>query len=345
VIGERVRLARSAAGLSQRGLAEKVGVSAQAISKYERNEDIPSSGVLLRLARALGVKTEYFFRPVEVVLSQPEYRKRKAMKKKTEKMILGQVRDCLERRMQIEGILDKNRASKFELPEEVSCRIKSMADVEKVSEKLRLFWKLGFDPIDDLSETLEEHGIKIIPVSAEQSFDACTFWVNGEVPVIAVNKEFPGDRQRFSLAHELGHLVLKKCEIDEEKTASRFAGAFLAPASAVVNELGKRRSKLSIYELHLLKHKYGLSMQAWIYRARDLNVISESAAKNLFKEFRARGWHIEEPGEQLRPEKNTRFERLVARALEEELISKARAAELLGMPVAKLGEKIFYNEQ
>jgi Zn-dependent peptidase ImmA (M78 family) len=86
-------------------------------------------------------------------------------------------------------------------------------------------------------------------------------------------------------------------------------------------------------ELYMLKHKYGLSMQAWIFRARDLGIISENAAERLFKRFRANGWHRHEPGKVFPSEKPLRMERLIYRALAEDLISRSRAQELLGEPL------------
>ncbi|WP_425358486.1 ImmA/IrrE family metallo-endopeptidase [Thermosediminibacter oceani] len=71
--------------------------------------------------------------------------------------------------------------------------------------------------------------------------------------------------------------------IDLEKAAHRFAGAFLVPKKMVIQELGKKRHSINLYELHLLKHKYELSMQGWIYRAKDLNIISDKLAAELFK--------------------------------------------------------------
>lgn len=76
-IGERIKTARSMAELSQRKLAKAMGVSAMAISRYERGLDIPSSGVLIRLAQVLDVKVEYFLRPVSVTLTTPSFRRRK----------------------------------------------------------------------------------------------------------------------------------------------------------------------------------------------------------------------------------------------------------------------------
>ena len=101
------------------------------------------------------------------------------------------------------------------------------------------------------------------------------------------------------------------------------------------SELGAHRRSLHPYELHLLKHKYGLSMQAWIYRARDLGILSESAAAELWRQFSRRGWRRQEPGDQIPPEEPARMKRLILRALTEDVISESRAAELLGMPLAQ----------
>jgi Zn-dependent peptidase ImmA (M78 family) len=144
----------------------------------------------------------------------------------------------------------------------------------------------------------------------------------------------PGDKQRFNLGHELGHLVLKVLGgLEFEDACHRFVGSLLAPAEMVRFELGSTRTTLGMSELYMLKHKYGLSMQAWIYRAKDLGIISESTATCLFKHFRSNGWHAREPGEALPAEKPLRMERLIYRALAEDIISRSRAQELLGKPI------------
>ena len=149
-----------------------------------------------------------------------------------------------------------------------------------------------------------------------------------------------GDRQRLNLSHELGHLILEAVgDVDLEKAAYRFAGAFLVPEQVARYELGDNRYSLDLRELHLLKHKYGLSMQAWIYRARDLAIISERCAANLFKEFSKRGWRRYEPGKAVPPEETGRLKRLVLRALAEDLISESRAAELLAVSLKQFHEE------
>ena len=156
----------------------------------------------------------------------------------------------------------------------------------------------------------------------------------GQSPVIVTKANIPGDRQRFNLGHELGHLVLEVAEgLDAEKISHRFVGAFLAPAPAVRFELGHSRTILDMNELYLLKQKYGLSMQAWIFRARDLEIISPQVAERLFQRFRANNWHRQEPGKAYPFENPLRMERLIYRALVEDLISRSKAQELLGKPL------------
>jgi Zn-dependent peptidase ImmA (M78 family)/DNA-binding XRE family transcriptional regulator len=340
-LGERIKTARNARGLSLRALSEEVGVSAMAISKYERDLDVPGSDVLLRLAQALGVKVEFFFRQQEVQLSEPAYRKRTTLPRKQEQVVLAQVREWLERYLETESFFDLEGIPKFSLPDAAERLVASLEDVEDVAIALREEWGLGLDPVESMVELLEDHGIKVGLGDGHDKFDACTIWANQTIPVIVVKRDIPGDRQRFNLAHELGHMVLEPDrEVDEEKAAYRFAGAFLVPESKVRFELGAHRDTLNLYELHLLKHKYGLSMQGWIYRARDLGILSESAARRLFVQFRREGWHRKEPGEQLPPEEPRRMQRLVLRALAEDMISQSRGAELLGKPMPQ-----FYREE
>jgi len=336
-IGERLKMARQMKGLSQRALAEEAGVSAMAISKYERDLDTPSSGVLIRLARALGVKVEFFLRPVSVSLSAPAYRRRTSLRIKDQNVILGQAQEWLERYLDVESLFGEPPG--FTLPD-IDRSIATLDDVERVVLDLRRAWELGLGPIKNLVEVLEAKGIKVGIIEGPDEFDALTVWANDHTPVIVVKRSLPGDRQRFNLAHELGHMVLEPAEgVDDEKAAYRFAGAFLVPAPMARFELGHRRRTLHLHELHLLKHKYGLSMQAWVYRAKDLESISEAAATRMFREFRREGWHRVEPGDPIPSEAPERMKRLVLRALAEDVISQSRAAELLGRPLAQFWQE------
>jgi len=335
VVGDRLEMARKMRGMSQQELGEQIGVSRMSISKYENDQSIPGSQHLLKLAQALDINVEYLLRPVEVNLSAPVFRKKEALSKKQETKILHQTQDWVERYIQIEALFGIE--SKFKVPT-IETRVHQLEEIEDIAIRLREEWRLGLDPIDNLMEVLEERGIKVWAIDQDLNhFDAAIMWVNEEAPVFVVKEGVSGDRQRYNLAHELGHLILKLGEgVDDEKAAHRFAGAFLVPEPKVYEELGRYRQNISYQELILLKHKYGLSMQAWIYRAKDLGVISESKMRSMFIDFGKRGWREIEPGDQVIPERPGKMNQLVLRALAEGVISRSRAEELLNRPVREL---------
>jgi Zn-dependent peptidase ImmA (M78 family)/transcriptional regulator with XRE-family HTH domain len=333
MIGERLKVVRNRAGLSMRALAKRAEVSAMAISKYERGMDVPGSDVLIRLARALGVRVEFLLRRVDVRLALASFRCRRALPAKQRRAVLAEVQDFAERYVQAAELFGPVHG-----PDLPSSRVKMAEEAEVAAGKLREHWALGKGPIDDLTATLEGHDVLVGPVEGDLRFDAAMVRTEGEpsLPVVAVRRGVPGDRQRFSMAHELGHLVMKPDPgVDQEGAAHRFAAALLVPASAARSELGETRAGLAPLELHILKHKYGLSMQGWLMRAADLGIVSQAVAARLHRVFRSRGWHREEPGDQIAPEEPERLKLLVLRALAEDLISESRAAELLGMPLSE----------
>jgi len=328
-IGQRIKQARKARNLSMRELAELASISPMAISKYERDQDTPSSGVLLRLAQSLDASIDFFFRPMTATAVLQAYRKHFVLGTKEQEAIQMRIQEWLERYLETEELFSGEHR-----PITLPCYdVESPNQVENAAASLRQAWKLGLDPIENLTQLLEDQGIKVGLVAGFEHFDACTFMAD-HAPVIVSKADLPGDRQRFNLAHELGHLVLRILdELDPEDASHRFVGAFLVPAEVARFELGIRRSTLSMNELYLLKHKYGLSMQAWIFRARDLEIITPSMVKQLFQRFRVNGWHRREPGDEYPSEKPLRMERLIYRALAEDLISRSKAQELLGGPL------------
>jgi Zn-dependent peptidase ImmA (M78 family)/DNA-binding XRE family transcriptional regulator len=342
MIGERIMQARKAAGLSQRQLADRAGVTAMAISKYETGKSTPSSGVLLALAKALGVRTEYFFRPVKVELQHAEYRKRANLPIKVLQQIRGNVIEQLERFIELERLLPNGPVQVFDLPDGFPDNVSSLDEIEGVATQLRKAWDLGIDPIPVVTDMLEERGIKIFQSEAIPGhFDGMAAKVNG-IPIIVVSGNAPGDRQRFTMAHELGHLVLHgrlADGLEDEKAAHRFAGAFLAPAFEVRKELGEYRSWLEPRELEVLKKTYGLSMAAWIRRAKDLGILPETHYVEMVKYFRSRGWHKKEPGDPYPPEQPQLFDQLVFRALAQDLISESKAAELSRLSLSEFQKK------
>lgn len=325
-IGPRIKLARAKAKMSVRELAEQVGVSATAISKLERGKATPRQSTLLRLAKALSVSIEYFFREIKVETLAPAYRKHSKLGKRTQEAIEATIAEAVERYLAAEQLFPKGFFPEGELP---SFPVKVVADAEQAANELREKWNLGFDPIEDLCGRLENHGVKVIALDGPKGFDGFSCWVNDRIPVIAFNSTVPGDRQRFDMAHELGHLVFDPYpSTDLEKVAHRFAAAFLVPGKAAYAEVGQKRSNLSFDELLLLKRKYGVSIQAWMRRAFDLGIIDQPTYSKLCTRLSARGWRIQEPNG-VPKEEPRRLRLLVHQALAENLITPSFAATLL----------------
>lgn len=341
MIGPRIKQARESAGLSLRDLADRCDLSAMAISKYERGEITPSSEALLALSKALGVRVEYFFRQHEVQLEAVEYRKHADMSEKEKKRILADAREQLERWLALEEFVPTHWASRFALPAGLPDKVDSLDEVEDVAQAVRKAWKLGSDALPALIDTLELHGIKVFVTSidGDRKFDGLSATANGKPIILIVGGSHqPGDRQRFTLAHELGHLVLKgrlSKRLDEEKACNRFAGAFLAPKDSVLRLLGRSRTWLEPRELHLLKEDWGLSMAGWMLRARDIGILNASGAAQMWSFFKGHGWDKREPEPQYPREQSRGFEQLVYRALAEDQVSESKAAELLGLPLGE----------
>ncbi len=341
MIGERLMRARKTAGLSLRALAESVGVSQTTINKYEKGTLVPDSTMLIKLAKAMGVRVGYFFRRDTLTLQKPEYRKKSTLSKKALQQIEGKILDMIERRLELESLFPKPPVQPFSLPSTLPEKIETMDEVEEAATALRNAWDLGLNPVPDLIDVLEGHGIRIFQIeeSAESKFDGLAAEVNGN-HIVVISKAWSGDRQRFTLGHELGHRVLAgrlSKKLDEERASDRFAGAFLLPGSTLKAELGSHRSRFELRELLLLKQEFGISMSGILYRAKDLGIIRESYHKQLMILFSKRGWRKNEP-EPYPAEESHHFQQLVFHALAEGYISESKAAELMDMSQAAFYE-------
>ena len=348
MIGKRLKVARTAAGLSLRRLEARIGnlVTAQAIGKYERNESVPGSTVLIALADALDVSVDYLAGDQEMVLEAVEFRKKKITSRREEAQVEAQVLNLLERYLLVEDLLGL-RSVEWHSPREAPYPVvHDISEADRAAQSLREHWSLGNDPIPNLVELLEEQGIKVLAVDSVK-IDGLTARARrnsqSPIPVIVVNGTDWRERQYFTLAHELGHLIMEVApRLNEEKAAHRFAGAFLMPADALWAKVGRHRTSISLGELLELKQVFGASVQAITYRCKDLGIIGERLFRHLFDAFTRVGWRTppyKEPHAR-DGEKPKRFERLTFRALAEGVVSEPKAAELLGISVHELNQRM-----
>lgn len=336
--GERLHTARKMAGLSLDDLADKAGsiVSKQAISKYEKGQINPGSDVLLALAKALGVKADYFFRTSKVSIAGIEFRKRSKLTKKEEDRIKYQTIDFLQKYLEIEDIL--NARYPFVNPV-FNNRIANYQDIENAAGEIRKKWNLGDGPVPHLIEMLEDKGFKIFEVEASPQFDGLSCFIeNMNIPVIAIFENSDLVRKRFTVAHELGHLLLNFSdarEISPERLCHAFAGALLLPKEIMLEYMGRQRDKITEWELKKLKGIAGVSMQAIMARSYHLKIISEDTYRQFNIHVNKQGWRKAEPGKYEGKEKANRFKQLVLYAAAEQIISSGKAAELLNISLSE----------
>jgi len=345
VFGARLKLARKKAGLSLRALADRLDgaerVSAQALGKYERGEMMPSSGVLIALSEALGEPVGFFMSSMGAELMDVDFRKKTVTSARDRARVEAAVLDHVERYLTIEEILELDSAE-WDAPFG-PVKLSSIDEGADLANRVRAAWKLGGDPIPDMTELLEERGVKVFVIYLPEDVSGLTCLVGRSgnrppVPVIVVNGGHNIERRRMTLAHELAHRVIdSKSPVDEEKAAMRFAGSFLMPAAHLEAEVGRCRHSFGYRELMELKHMYRVSAAAILVRLEQIGTISYSTMIHVFRTT-GRGWRKEEPLPIVDNTAETarRFERLCFRALSETLISLAKAVELLG----KTGKEI-----
>ncbi|HLS11594.1 MAG TPA: XRE family transcriptional regulator [Flavobacteriaceae bacterium] len=332
VLSNKIKSGRKLRAFSQQKLADAIGVSKQMISKYENSVSVPSSGVMIKMAKSLGLSLDYFFTPPTVELGEINFRKKSKLSVKRLDAIKEEVKLKLSNYLEVENIL------KIDTIFDIAAQIRSLnasSDIEEVVRVIREDWQIGFDPVHNITQLLEDQKIKVIEIAEKENlFDGMAALIDDKYAVIVINENFSIERKRFTLLHELGHLILAVPNVDnkeEEKYCNHFAAEFLFPKADVLKEFGRKRNAISVEELIETQKKYGISIQAIIYRLLDANIISKSQQTSFYKQINFN----KELKDQINkerfetPEYSHRYKQLVYRAYSQELISASKTANLL----------------
>lgn len=331
MIGARLKQARLLAGMTLTQLAIELRgydlkVSKQSISNYEQEKSYPSAQFLLSAGSVLGVPSTYFTHQPAKTIEWMQFRCRARLSQKERNRIKAYASDVSELQIELRELLYPH--SKYELPSKL---VNTLEDAEEAADQLRADWDVGDRPLDNLVQTAEDREIVVVAWKDTTGlFDGLSGKCDDR-PIAVINTSVSRDRLRLSLAHEIGHLVMKvecKSDQEEEKLAYRFAAALLVPVEHAYRELGKRRPHLDWGELESLKRKYGMSMAAWVRRACDLDIISDSTYRSMNRDLRSRGWHLDEPGEYLGDEDPLQLKQMAQRAVAEGLVSPDRMTRI-----------------
>ena len=302
-IGRNLKRIRLLKNLSLEKAGNLLNMSAPAIAKYEKGQIVPNSEKLIEFANAYSVKVLDLLK----THSAPEM-KFNAFRKR--QRLQGQNLELLKEIIQnkVSDYLEVIELNKLEIN---SSKIKKYVcnnsdEAELAALEFRKDYKLSINQLDGLSEIVNN------------------------VPIIVLLKGIDGERQRFTIAHELGHLVLniKDDNLDEEKLCNKFASALLIPKEAIINEFGISRNNISFYELRAFKQEYKVSMAAIVYRLKELGIIKEHLFKKINISFSANGLKKHEPYP-IDPEESYQLNRIVHKLEVDKIISLNRACELL----------------
>lgn len=338
MIGDNIKKLRIRNGFSLRSLADILCISHTAISKIEKGDLMPSSEILIKISKAFNVKVSELFKEPqkELEIKEINYRKSSKFTLKNKGIVEEITKEKLQKYLEIEDIIPYKKNNNISI-EQLYFTINSLDEIEENVVIVRDKLKLGLDPISNMINLLEALGIIVIFIDTIKGFDGKEGLVNNK-PFIIVANDKPGDRQRYNLAHELGHLIVKFDNLDPEQVANYFAGAFLIPRESLLNDLGEKRKKLSLFELENLKRKYKVSMQSIIFRAHQLGIINEYEKTRLFKQFSMLGYRKKEPVN-IEKEETFKFENMICELVSEGYISESKAAEYLNIRTLEFVEK------
>lgn len=286
-------LAREARGLTQLELADLAGINRSNISRFEQDEMGFSDDVLIKLIEALKFP-EHFFMQNEEVLPPALYRRRDKIPAK----ILSYIDANLNiYRLNIQRLF---QAMKLEVKEIPLFPVLENGTPASIAQKLRKVWDMPKGEVVNVIDLIESHGIMTLAVDFKTDrVDSRSILIENKYPVVFYNRTLLGDRLRFTLAYELGHIVmhtrqdlLSTEEVGHE--ANLFAAEFLMPESDIKKDFNET---INIDLLAKLKKKWKVSMQALLYRANDLNLLSENQKRYIIGQFNALKIRRREPVE------------------------------------------------
>jgi Zn-dependent peptidase ImmA (M78 family) len=237
-------------------------------------------------------------------------------------------------------LIDEWIEARFSLPD-VDVPTLTGYDPEHAAEVLRARWGLGERPIGNLQHLVEAHGVRVYSLTEDnRSLDAFSLYWHGR-PVVLISTQKSGERGRFDLAHELGHLVLhtEHRELDRpeaEGEANRFAAAFLMPRASV---LAYNLYNADFTRILKAKSIWRVAAMALAHRLHELNLMTDWVYRTACINLSRLGYRSSEPGGI--PRESSQLLAKVFQALRDEGDGPATIAAAVGISVDELHDHVF----
>lgn len=340
-VRERIKRLRLVRRWDQEKLAYKAHVSTATISNIERGRVAPTTEQIVEIANAFGYSSEFLTAEMGMLPTTRPWLRAYADASK---------READARTAATTLAAEYVRSLRLKpLPNLVPIWTRSIDGddtIEDAAAEARHLAEIEPDAVvTNAMRAAERLGCIVLPLESELGRHLGMSVRADDMPIVSVAKSgsgVPGDRQRWTVAHELGHLVLhgnappprnaQEARRMEDQ-AHRFAGAFLCPEDALVETLEGR--PVTLNTLVDMKFMWGVAVKALVHRCETLGIIDPEHARSLYKQISARKWTKKEPIH-VPPESAQWFERTLVRKSEAEDLPtacKALAGAVGGNPV------------
>lgn len=299
ISGARLRQLREARSLSQQRLAEAIGVPQPFVSQFESESRLADPVIARKIADHLGVPTSMLTR-TPVTLPEGSLGLFRSARSKVTADSFYAARRMAE--IGVESVWRLGEGTR--LP---SCRIESVpgADPKEAATYARSMLRLApDDPVPHVTRSIERAGGIVVKLSGmAEGIDGFSAWAPDPVarPIFVLRRDTGPFRLRFTLAHELGHMILGhqvfgRPSKDTEAEANTFASCFLLPEEAMHDAFA---GGIDLRSLARIKGRFGAAMGAILLRARAMGYVDELRYRSLYETMRRKGWLKKEPGDEL----------------------------------------------
>ena len=307
LIPERLIEGRKAARLTQTELAARIGVSRQAVSAYELGDKSPEPPVLRKISEELSQPVAFFTKAARASFGKRSanfFRKKGADTKRRNQACEVYSEWFASSAFAFDAIANFPAVDipQFE-PSSIGAHGYSEDEIEDIAELVRKHFGLGLGPISNVLRLLETKGVMVCRyIIPGENVEAFSYWCGDRPFVFLSSEKKSAARARFDIAHELAHLCLHKWvgeeELDDEdrlkeieSEADHFAGAFLLPRKSFPNEVYSPRAEAFLD----LKSRWKVSIQAMVYRCKDLGLFDDRQITNIYKQISYKKWRTIEP--------------------------------------------------
>jgi Zn-dependent peptidase ImmA (M78 family)/DNA-binding XRE family transcriptional regulator len=289
-----VILARESRGINQSELANRIGFAPAFMSKLEKGDAPLSEDHLKAISDITRYPISFFYQEGDIVPENIAYRKRETVAQK--------VLTIINARVNIVRLHVKHLSEELGIPMPIIPTIQTNEAMSpsKVAQEIRKAWGIKKGIIDNMVDLVERNNISVkLADFGTERVDSRTVLTDNKYPIIVLNKVLLGDRQRFSLAYQLGHLVMHTYKpvdwnIDVSHEANLFAAEFLMPEKEIRDEF---KDGVTLALLAELKRKWKVSMISLLYRADDLGFLTDNQKRYLVQQFNDKKIRRREPVE------------------------------------------------